>query len=140
MSAQYYASQYKSNGLGSKVLEATPHRLVAMMLEGASSRIRLALNSIEHGDRARKSKAIAVACEIIGHLDAALDRKAGGEVADNLSSLYSYVLLRLTDANLRNDPAMLQEALDVLARIESAWTAIAVAPMDRDGSAMWGHA
>jgi flagellin-specific chaperone FliS len=34
MSAHYYASQYKSNGLGSKVLEATPHRLVAMMLEG----------------------------------------------------------------------------------------------------------
>ena len=117
-----------------------PMRLVAMMLEGASSRIRLALNSIEHGDRARKSKAIAVACEIIGHLEAALDRKAGGEVADNLSALYRYVLLQLTDANLRNDPALLREALDVLGRIESAWTAIAVAPLTRDGDLAWGHA
>lgn len=140
MSAQYYASLYKSNGLGSKVLDATPHRLVAMMLEGASSRIRLALNSIEHGDCARKGKAIAVACEIVGHLDAALDHKAGGELAENLSALYRHVLLRLTDANLRNDPAVLREALDVLSRIESAWTAIAVAPLDRDGGAMWGHA
>lgn len=140
MSAQHYASQYKSNGLASKVLDATPHRLVAMMLEGAASRIRLALNSLEHGDRARKGKAIAVACEIIAHLESALDRKAGGEVADNLSALYRYVLLQLTDANLRNDPALLREALDVLGRIESAWTAIAVAPLTRDGDLAWGHA
>ncbi len=55
-------------------------------------------------------------------------------------SAVSHLAMRLTDANLRNDPAMLQESLDVLARIESAWTAIAVAPMDRNGSAMWGHA
>ena len=37
MSAQYYASQYKSNGLGSKVLEATPHP--AAPLQGVTDEV-----------------------------------------------------------------------------------------------------
>lgn len=49
---------------------------------------------------------------------------AGNQIAGNLSSLYDYVMQRLTEANLHNDPAALSEALELLGEIDAAWNAI----------------
>lgn len=38
--------------------------------------------------------------------------------------LYDYVLQRLTEANLHNDRAALDESLQLLGEIDSAWNAI----------------
>ncbi len=50
--------------------------------------------------------------------------EAGGEIAGNLSALYDYVMHRLTEANLHNDPEALRESLELLGEIDSAWNAI----------------
>lgn len=124
MSANPYAAQYRNTGLSSAVMDADPHRLVALLLSGACERIRLAEACMRRGDYLRKGKAIGEVCAILGHLNGSLDHEAGGEIAGSLSSLYDYLQRRLTQANLDNDESALREALELLGEIESAWNAI----------------
>ncbi|WP_101927729.1 MULTISPECIES: flagellar export chaperone FliS [Luteimonas] len=124
MTPRHYAQQYRQSQLEGAVMDADPHKLVALLLAGACERLRLAEAFLERGDPARKGKALGEACAIIGHLNGSLDHEAGGEVAGNLSSLYDYVLRRLTEANLHNDASALRECLELLGEIDSAWAAI----------------
>ncbi|TKS53978.1 flagellar export chaperone FliS [Luteimonas yindakuii] len=124
MMSRNYAQQYRQSQLEGAVMDADPHKLVALLLSGACERIRLAEACLERGDPARKGKAIGEACAIVGHLNGSLDHEAGGEVAGNLSSLYDYVVRRLTEANLDNDVEALRECLSLLGEIETAWNAI----------------
>lgn len=121
------AEHYRQAQIEGAVMDADPHRLVALLLSGACDRIRLAGACLARGDQARKGKAIGEACAIVGHLSGSLDHEAGGEVAANLASLYDYVSRRLTEANLHNDGAALEESLGLLGEIGSAWDAIAPA-------------
>ena len=56
-------------------------------------------------------------------LKAPLDT-AGGALTENLASLYGYISLRLTQANLHNDVAALDECVKLLEPVRSAWLAI----------------
>jgi flagellar protein FliS len=125
MNARALANQYRQTGVSSAALDASPHRLIALMMAGARERVRLAAASLQRGDLPRKSHAISDASAIIGGLNGALDLDAGGEIADGLAALYDYVQRRLVEANANNDVALLFEVDDLLGDIESAWTAIA---------------
>lgn len=130
-SSRHYAEQYRKLGVAASVTEADPHKLVSLLFAGACQRIRLAQASLVQGDQARKGKAIGEACAILGHLNGSLDHQAGGEIAANLSSLYEYVMQRLTEANLHNDESALAESLNLIGEIQSAWDAI---PADQRGT------
>lgn len=124
-SARTLANQYRQTDVASATLEASPHRLIALLLAGARERARLAAACLERGDLPRKSKAISDASAIIGGLNGALNLEAGGEIADGLQALYDYAQRRLLAANIENDPAPLREVDALLGDIESAWLAIA---------------
>lgn len=119
-----YAEQYRKVGVSTRVVDADPHKLVAMLLEGANERMRRAEAFLAQGNQAMKGKAIGEACAIVGHLNGSLDHEAGGEIAGNLSALYDFVIQRLTEANLNNDANALRESLAVMIDIEAAWNAI----------------
>ena len=119
-----YAEQYRKVGVSTRVVDADPHKLVAMLLEGANERMRRAEAFLAQGNQAMKGKAIGEACAIVGHLNGSLDHEAGGEIARNLSALYDFVTQRLTEANLNNDANALRESLAVMIDIEAAWNAI----------------
>ena len=119
-----YAEQYRKVGVSTRVVDADPHKLVAMLFEGANERMRRAEAFLAQGNQAMKGKAIGEACAIVGHLNGSLDHEAGGEIAGNLSALYDFVIQRLTEANLNNDANALRESLAVMIDIEAAWNAI----------------
>ena len=125
MSIHAYANQYRQTAVSSAVLDADPHRLVALMFAGLRERLQLAAACIDAGNVARKGQAITEASTIVGHLDGSLNMEAGGEIAQNLSALYEYVQRRLVEANLRNDTAILRECDGLIGDIQSAWAAIA---------------
>ncbi len=135
MSPRSYAAQYRQTQLDGAVMDADPHRLVGLLLAGACERIRLAAAGISQQDPARKGKAIGEACAIIGHLNGSLDHEAGGEIARGLSSLYDYLQLRLTEANLHDDASALEESLHLLGEIEAAWNAIGSDPRNAAATA-----
>ena len=82
----------------------------------------------------RLGLAIGEACAIIGHLNGSLDHEAGGEIAGNLSALYDFVIMRLTEGNLHNDPTALKEALDKLNIPDDMGVIIRTAGVGRPGA------
>ena len=123
-SSRQFAEQYRKVGATSSILEADPHKLIQLLLEGASSRLRLAMACLDRGDMAGKGKAISRTCDIVSHLAGTLDQEKGGEIAQNLAALYDYFLVRLTEANVNNDRAAMEEVLGLLGEIETAWTGL----------------
>ncbi len=116
--------QYSQVGAQTGVAYASPHRLIQMLLDGALDKIALARGHMLRGDIAQKGSHISWAISIIEGLRASLDQQAGGEVAQNLGALYDYMETRLLEANLKNDPDMLNEVCGLLHQIKGAWDAI----------------
>jgi flagellar secretion chaperone FliS len=124
MSRNAYASHYRQTAVASAVLDADPHRLVALMFAGVRERLQLAMACLEAGNVARKGEAISEASTIVGHLAGSLDMEAGGDIAANLAALYDYIQRRMLEANVTGDVAALAECDALLAEIEGAWNSI----------------
>jgi flagellar protein FliS len=122
--AQAYLSQYRSVGTASRVNDASPHRLVALLLEGAREKIRTAAAAIGCNERSRKAKAIHGAYSILEHLRVTLDHRAGGEIASGLDAIYEYCNRRLVEANAMDDVERLNEANSLLGEVQDAWARI----------------
>ncbi len=119
------AQAYARVGLETGVMAASPHKLIAMLFDGALLAIVKAEKHMAAGEIAEKGKAISHAMNIIGQgLRASLNLKEGGELAENLNALYLYMGERLLEAHLKNDPAQLQEVYRLLLDLKSAWDAI----------------
>ena len=124
--SQAFAGAYRRVGVETGVDAATPHQLVTMLFEGCADAIAQGRTAMQRGEIEAKCKAITRAARIVDEgLKAALDVKAGGKLAEDLLALYGYLTLRLTQANLHNDAAALDECLALLEPVRSAWAAIA---------------
>ena len=119
------AGAYRTIGVETGVDGASPHRLVAMLFEGFGDALSQARTAMSRREIEGKCKAITRAVRIVDEgLRANLDIAAGGTLAQDLSALYGYVTLRLTQANLGNDAAALDECASLMEPIRSAWAAI----------------
>ena len=122
-------SAYSQVDMEVSVAVASPHKLTLLLFDGAIKAISLAKFNMLNRKVAPKCQAISQAMAIIDEgLKRSLDVKAGGELAENLSALYDYMCLRLLEANLRNDPAALDEVSKLLTELRGAWAAIAPSP------------
>lgn len=106
------------------VENANPHQLIVLLFQGAEQAISLSRIHMESGNIGEKGLAISKAIDIINlGLKASLDLEAG-EIAHNLSALYDYMVRRLIQANIKNQPAILDEVSSLLGEISSAWMEI----------------
>lgn len=116
---------YAQVGIETSVVDANPHRLIAMLFEGARAATNLASAAMQRGDVLAKVRAIDKAISIIGQgLQASLDHQRGGEIAVQLNNLYDYMLRRLLLANANNDLTILAEVDALLVPLQDAWLAI----------------
>lgn len=115
---------YRGHGLKEVVDGASPHCLIQMLMERALGRIAAARGFMVRGAIPEKGVQIGWAISIIDGLRVSLDKSAGGDLAQNLERLYEYMMTRLLDANIKNEPAYLDEVADLLRQIKSAWDAI----------------
>ncbi|OGT02198.1 MAG: flagellar export chaperone FliS, partial [Gallionellales bacterium RBG_16_57_15] len=122
MNTTTVARTYAKVGIESGVTTADPHKLISMLYQGALLAIANAKNSILRENISARGAAISKAIAIIGEgLNASLDKSVGGDLAQNLSSLYDYMVMRLVAANLKNDMAALDEVARLLSDLKSAW-------------------
>lgn len=124
MNAMTALRQYQSVNTQAQVLEASPHRLIQMLMEGGLSRLAQARGALERGQVALKGELIGKAIGIIGGLREGLDLQQGGELAANLDGLYDYMVARLVEANLKNDAAPLEEVAELLRNVKTGWDGI----------------
>ena len=123
--ARQFAGAYHQVGVQTMVSGASAHGLVALLFDGFMAAVHRAKGAMRQGDIAGKGQAIGHAVRIIDEgLKSALDLKAGGKLAADLSDLYAYVCLRLIQANLNSDEAALDECLRLVTPLRDAWQAI----------------
>ena len=123
--ARHALNKYNQNAVQIGVESATPHRLIQMLMEGALSKIAAAKGHMERGEIQPKGEHVGGAIAILEALKASLDVDKGGEIAQNLDDLYTYMARRLIEAHAANDSTVLDEVSDLLKQIKEAWEAIA---------------
>ncbi|AIS14260.1 flagellar export chaperone FliS [Pseudomonas chlororaphis] len=117
--------QYQKIGAQAQTSEASPHRLVQMLMEGGLDRIAQAKGAMERKDIPNKGVFISKAIGIIGGLREGLDLENSPDTLGDLDSLYTYMMTRLTEANIKTDPKILDEVADLLRTVKEGWDAIA---------------
>lgn len=124
MNAMAALRQYQSVNTQAQVGDASPHRLIQMLMEGGLTRLAQAKGAMQYGQVASKGELISKAIGIIGGLRGGLDLAKGGEIAENLDRLYEYMVSRLLKANRDNDVALIDEVAGLLRNVKSGWDAI----------------
>ncbi|NWA00916.1 flagellar export chaperone FliS [Pseudomonas gingeri] len=116
--------QYQKVGAQAQTSEASPHRLVQMLMEGGLDRIAQAKGAIERKDIPAKGVAIGKAIGIVGGLREGLDLEKQADALADLDSLYTYMMKRLAEANIKSDPKILDEVSGLLSTVKEGWDAI----------------
>ena len=124
MNAMSAMRQYQTVNTQAQAVDASPHRLIQMLMEGGLTRIAQARGAMERQQTALKGEFIGKAIGIVGGLRDGLDLQKGGELAANLDSLYQYMLSRLFEANVKNDTVLLDEVAGLLRNVKSGWDVI----------------
>ncbi|WP_261640369.1 flagellar export chaperone FliS [Erwinia mallotivora] len=113
---------YAKIGVESAVMSASPDQLVTLLFDGALSALVRARLFLLDGNIAGKGESLSKAINIIENgLRKGLDENSGDPLADNLASLYRYMVHRLLQANLHNDSEAIQEVETLLRNIADAW-------------------
>ena len=117
---------YTAVGIETSVPTADPHKLILLLFEGAEIAISTAKLHMTQGNIAEKGQSTSKAIDIITNgLKASLNYEEGGDLSSKLGALYDYMAQRLLWANMKNDPAALDEVTRLLNELHSAWAQIA---------------
>jgi len=108
-----------------KVTTQSKGRLIVLLYDGAIKFMKLAIKELEANNHQAKGQYINKAQDIINELNAVLDMDAGGEVAANLRKLYCFMNNRLSEANIKHDPKMIREIIELMEELNQSWKAIA---------------
>lgn len=103
----------------SKIQTATPAELTLLLYEGAIKFTNIAIVAMEKNDVQKAHDNIMKTEKIIEEFQATLDHKY--PVAKDFEAVYSYLLKRLFDANIRKDPGILEEVLRHLRTMRDTW-------------------
>lgn len=121
-----HARSYARVGLETSVGAASPHQLIVLLFDGASTAISQAKLHLERGAIADRGMATSKAINIVQNgLQTSLNMEEGGEIAANLHSLYDFIIRTLLTANLRADVKEYDTAARLLNDLREAWAAIA---------------
>lgn len=121
-----YSSQAAAAYRETKVKTASSGSLILMLYAEVIKQIDCAIEKmnvekIPASDIELINKHILKAQDIITELMASLDLNAGGKIAENLLSIYSYFNQQLLSANLKKDYKPLVEVNGMLKELQSAW-------------------
>lgn len=116
---------YSQVGVETGVSSANPHQLVTLLFDGFMEALAQGRGAMRSGQLEAKGMALGRAVRIVEEgLRAGLDLSAGGSLARDLDELYTYLAMRLTLANIRNDETMLDECQRLVQPLREAWLSI----------------
>ena len=124
MNPKAIMSTYKSQDLQSSIDGASSHQLIAMLLKGAMDKLAHAKHHLRQSNYAAKGECAGKAISIIEYLRACLELGGDPSFAERLGDLYSYMEIRIFEANARNDEQGFVEVHDLLREVKEGWSAI----------------
>jgi flagellar protein FliS len=110
------------------VQSRSPLELIVMLYDGALRFTRETVEAMERGDLVAKRDALSKSLAILAELQGTLNLEQGGETAASLDSLYTYMINRLTEANVQRTAAPVHEVIRLLNGLRDAWAQAAQTP------------
>ena len=102
-----------------KVMTASPAELTLMLYEGAIKFSNLAIAGIEENDIMKAHNNIMKVENIIEEFQSTLNHK--DPVAEDFDAVYSYLMRRLREANIKKDKEIMEEVLGHLRTMRDTW-------------------
>ena len=102
-----------------KIMTASPTELTLMLYEGAIKFCNIAITGVEEKNIQKAHENIMKTERIIEELQSTLDYKY--PVAKDFDEVYSYLLRRLRQANMKKDKDILEEVLKHLRTMRDTW-------------------
>ena len=102
----------------------TPHAVIQLLLDGALERIDDAALHLRCGREEEAGRLMERAIGIINGLRESLDFDLGGDIAQQLDQVYSYVIARLLGAEADTGEFILAESSKLLSELKAGWDAI----------------
>ncbi len=147
----YENNPYEAYTTGS-LFSGNPVNLVIALYQGAVDATQQAERALQARDIPVRTKAINKATSILSELICSLDYERGGEIAQNLKRLYSYMQKQVLTAHMRQKAEPLAEVTKLLTTLLEGWReaakketvesempAQANAASARTTSAPWAH-
>jgi len=106
---------YQNNAVNT----ASGAQLTLMLYNGCVKFIQQGIKAIEEEQFEAKNTAIQKAQNIIRELMLTLDQEV--DISKQMMSLYEYIYHQLQQGNMKNDPKMLEEALDFVIEFRDVW-------------------
>lgn len=120
MIGAYAHNAYMASGINS----LSPLELVIKLYDGAINFLNRVANAIEARDKVTKIQYINKTRAIIEELLNSLKVEEGGEVAQNLQDLYTYMLIELARLHASENLDKVYHIQDLLRTLRSAWQEI----------------
>ena len=115
------AQAYRRNA----VLSAGPGQHILMLFDGALRFMNTAISGFDEKHPVRRNETIhnnlVKTQAILSELRGSLDLEKGGEFAERMSTLYSFMRTQLRQANLQKDPAPIRVVIELLGAIRQSW-------------------
>ena len=124
MNALTALSQYGKMKDDTQTMYASPHQLMLMLFDGALESMSLTIAAIQNKNFELRSKQNTRSITIINGMRECLDMELGGELADNLFSLYQYMARELFRASFKNDIETIRNIQTMLKDIRGSWEKI----------------
>lgn len=115
-----------SYGLGAykktSVHTASKEQILLMLYQAAIKSCKKAIDAINGREIAKKGEHVGKLQDIVIELNNSLDFEVGGKVAQELASLYDYILFASSQANLKIESAPLESCLEILNTLYDGWS------------------
>jgi flagellar protein FliS len=105
----------------SAVAGASPVRLVILLYDQVIEDLRRALAAHERAQIEERTRQLNHAVLVIAHLEATLDKTAGGQVTANLERFYRQLRAGLIEAQASQSSAKIAQQISLLVLVRQAW-------------------
>jgi len=112
-----------------RIKTASQGQLIIMLYDEAAKSLDRAIDLLDRNSRGKKdpgkiehiNKSILKVQEIITELTVSLNFEEGGEIAQNLFSLYSWFNQELLEGNIKQDISRIKAVRDMIDDLRGAW-------------------
>jgi flagellar protein FliS len=115
------AQQY----LQTQVRSSSPLELVVLLYDGALRSSAVAIEAMERRDIPTRRNAITRTLAIVSELQSTLDMEKGGQIAEDLDRLYTWITDSLVRATVEQNAAPIHDVRKVLEIMRDGWHQIA---------------
>jgi flagellar protein FliS len=118
-------ARYQNVDLASRIEAATPHRLVAILLDELMKSLDAMAAACRVSDFVQRGQRQSRSLSILHGLEGSLDYEKGGDIAASLAAIYARARTMVLAGARDNDSDTLLKAREMIGEIASAWDSIA---------------